>query len=142
MPRPYISTAMPDARVMSVKVPFLSLRYSASAGRGAFGRPGHTVDCTRTMSCQPSPFTSTKAHPDPIVSGRYFFPNAPLSCLKRIPAAAVTSANVIGAGGGGWCAAGVTNSIVPTAVVRTIARSARTEGIIGFGSFAFRRRSV
>ena len=36
-----------------------------------------------------------KAQPDPIVSGKYFFPNAPLLCLKRMPASAVTSANSI-----------------------------------------------
>jgi hypothetical protein len=107
-PNPYISAATPDARVISVKVPFLLLRYSASAERAVFGRPGHVVDCTRTMSCQPSPSTSTNAQPDPIVSGRYFFPNAPFSCLKRIPAAAVTSVNfsVAGAATGG-CAASI-----------------------------------
>src|ERR1039457_2176380 len=31
-----------------------------------------------------------------MVSGRYFFPNAPLLCLKRIPACAVTSVKLIG----------------------------------------------
>src|SRR5713226_10188608 len=31
-----------------------------------------------------------------MVSGRYFFPNAPLLCLKWIPAWAVTSVNSIG----------------------------------------------
>ena len=34
-----------------------------------------------------------KAQPAPIVSGKYFFPKAPLLCLKRMPAAAVTSVN-------------------------------------------------
>src|SRR5208282_24151 len=34
--------------------------------------------------------------PLPIVSGRYFFPNAPVLCLKRMPACAVTSTKSIG----------------------------------------------
>src|SRR6185295_13211550 len=34
-----------------------------------------------------------KAPPAPMVSGRYFFPKAPLLCLKRMPASAVTSVN-------------------------------------------------
>ena len=37
-----------------------------------------------------------KHAPLPIVSGRYFFPNAPLLCLKRIPACEVISLNSIG----------------------------------------------
>ena len=36
-----------------------------------------------------------------MVSGRYFFPNAPLLCLKRIPACAVMSVNSIGPEGRG-----------------------------------------
>lgn len=42
-----------------------------------------------------------KAQPAPIVSGKYFFPKAPLLCLKRIPAWAVTSVNSIGPEGRG-----------------------------------------
>src|SRR2546421_12709053 len=42
-----------------------------------------------------------KAAPAPIVSGRYFLPKAPLLCLKRIPAWAVTSVNSIGPDGRG-----------------------------------------
>src|SRR6476620_7039042 len=42
-----------------------------------------------------------KAQPEPIVSGKYFFPNAPLLCLKRIPACAVTSVNSIAPEGRG-----------------------------------------
>src|SRR5262245_22294402 len=34
-----------------------------------------------------------KATPGPIVSGKNFFPNAPLLCVKRIPAFTVTSTN-------------------------------------------------
>src|ERR1700677_1928222 len=34
--------------------------------------------------------------PLPMVSGRYFSPNAPLLCLKWMPASAVTSVNVMG----------------------------------------------
>src|SRR5580700_1432487 len=37
-----------------------------------------------------------KQTPLPMVSGRYFFPNAPLLCLKWMPAWAVTSMNSIG----------------------------------------------
>src|ERR1043166_9470023 len=64
-----------------------------------------------------------KAQPEPIVSGKYFLPNVPLLCLKRIPACPVTSVNsikpegrgVVGVGEGdgdagvatsGCCAAG------------------------------------
>src|ERR1043166_8084643 len=36
-----------------------------------------------------------KAQPEPMVSGKYFLPNAPLLCLKRIPACPVTSVNSI-----------------------------------------------
>src|SRR5829696_2195769 len=42
-----------------------------------------------------------KAAPAPSVSGRYFLPNAPLLCLKRSPAWAVTSVNSIGPEGRG-----------------------------------------
>src|SRR6185369_3860552 len=48
-----------------------------------------------------------KAQPAPMVSGRYFFPNAPLLCLKRIPACAVTSVNSIGPVGRGAVGVGV-----------------------------------
>src|SRR5580658_240241 len=37
-----------------------------------------------------------KQTPLPMVSGRYFLPNAPLLCLKWMPACAVTSTNSIG----------------------------------------------
>src|SRR5277367_4034469 len=37
-----------------------------------------------------------KQTPLPMVSGRYFFPKAPLLCLKWMPAWAVTSTNSIG----------------------------------------------
>jgi len=37
--------------------------------------------------------------PLPIVSGRYFPPNAPVLCLKWMPACAVTSTNSIGPDG-------------------------------------------
>src|SRR5262245_54987986 len=46
------------------------------------------------MSDQPSPSASKNTPPAPSVSGRYFFPNAPLLCVNVIPAAAVTSVNV------------------------------------------------
>ena len=42
---------------------------------------------------------SPQVAPEPIVSGRYFFPNAPELCLKRMPAAVVASLNVTPAGG-------------------------------------------
>src|SRR3981081_4285667 len=45
------------------------------------------------MSCQPSLSKSRKAQPVPSVSGKYFFPKAPLLCLKCIPACADTSVN-------------------------------------------------
>src|SRR6478672_6616693 len=41
------------------------------------------------------------AQPEPIVSGRYFLPNAPLLCLKRMPACVVTSVNSIAPEGRG-----------------------------------------
>src|SRR5690349_25056490 len=53
------------------------------------------------MSCQPSLSYSRNAPPEPIVSGRYFLPKAPLLCLKRIPASVVTSVNSIGPAGRG-----------------------------------------
>src|SRR5882762_2271077 len=53
------------------------------------------------MSCQPSLSKSRKAHPVPSVSGKYFFPKAPLLCLKCIPACADTSVNSIGPDGRG-----------------------------------------
>src|SRR5262245_35106762 len=48
------------------------------------------------MSCQPSPSASSTTTPDPIVSGRYFLPNAPLLWTKRMPAACVMSVNCTG----------------------------------------------
>src|ERR1044072_4200825 len=42
-----------------------------------------------------------KAQPEPIVAGKYFLPNAPLLCLKRIPACPVTSVNSIAPEGRG-----------------------------------------
>src|SRR5262245_28423402 len=53
------------------------------------------------MSCQPSPSKSRKAAPAPRVSGRNFLPKAPLVCLKRMPAFAVTSTNVTPEAAGG-----------------------------------------
>src|SRR5204863_9769903 len=53
------------------------------------------------MSCQPSLSKSRKAQPLPSVSGKYFFPKAPLLCLKCIPACADTSVNSIGPDGRG-----------------------------------------
>src|SRR6267378_7151386 len=53
------------------------------------------------MSCQPSLSKSRKAQPVPSVSGKYFFPKAPLLCLKCIPACAETSVNSIGPDGRG-----------------------------------------
>src|SRR5262249_6739048 len=50
------------------------------------------------MSSQPSPSASKKAHPEPSVSGRNFFPARPLLCVHLIPAAAVTSVNFTGVG--------------------------------------------
>src|SRR6266550_602484 len=35
------------------------------------------------------------AHPGPMVSGKYFFPNAALLCTKRIPARTVMSRNQV-----------------------------------------------
>ena len=46
------------------------------------------------MSGQPSPSASKNAAPEPIVSGRYFFPARPLLWVKLMPAADVTSVNV------------------------------------------------
>ena len=45
--------------------------------------------------------------PLPIVSGRYFFPKAPLLCLKRMPAVALTSVYSIGPDGRGGVGVGV-----------------------------------
>src|SRR5215210_1423537 len=42
-----------------------------------------------------------KAQPLPSVSGKYFFPKAPLLCLKCMPACADTSVNSIGPDGRG-----------------------------------------
>lgn len=64
-------------------------------------RSGQAVELTIRMSCQPSLSKSRKAQPAPSVSGKYFFPNAPLLCLKCIPDCADTSANSIGPDGRG-----------------------------------------
>src|SRR5258708_29873113 len=53
------------------------------------------------MSGQPSPSRSTKAQPEPRVSGRYFLPARPLLWVKWIPACAVTSVNTGPDAGGG-----------------------------------------
>src|ERR1035437_9557176 len=58
------------------------------------------------MSGQPSPSASKKAHPDPMVSGRYFLPARPLLWTKWMPACAVTSVNTGPAGG---AVAGITS---------------------------------
>src|SRR6185369_7494323 len=58
-----------------------------------------------------------------MVSGRYFFPNAPLLCLKRMPAWAVTSVNWIGPEGRGT-------------VLEAIAGGADTGTIAGGGKLA------
>src|SRR5580765_8307509 len=47
------------------------------------------------MSCHPSPSMSRKRPPAPSVSGRYFFPNAPLLWTNLMPAGIVTSVKVI-----------------------------------------------
>src|SRR6266850_3888963 len=59
------------------------------------------MELTSRMSCQPSLSKSRKAQPVPSVSGKYFFPKAPLLCLKCIPACADTSVNSIGPEGRG-----------------------------------------
>jgi hypothetical protein len=60
-----------------VNVPSWLLWYSAEYD-GAPGRPGQFFELTSSTSCQPSLSASRNATPDPMVSGRYFFPNAPL----------------------------------------------------------------
>ena len=47
------------------------------------------------MSSHPSPSKSRKAAPEPSVSGSHFFPVRPLLCVNVIPAARVTSVNVM-----------------------------------------------
>ena len=65
-----------------------------------------------------------KQTPLPIVSGKYFFPKAPLLCLKRIPACAVTSVNSTAPAGrlvatGGVCVcAGAGSDLVDVTAVR------------------------
>src|SRR5262245_44444328 len=88
-----MSTPSPDAAVMSVNVPLRLLRYNAWRDSDA-GRPGQLLELMNRMSGQPSPSASKNATPEPIVSGKYFFPNAPLLCLKRMPANDVTLVNV------------------------------------------------
>src|SRR5688572_22182946 len=83
----------PDRAVTSEKVPFRLLRYSAWSDAVA-GRPGQFRELINSASCHPSPSASKNAAPDPIVSGRYFLPNAPLLWRNRMPAAEVTSVNV------------------------------------------------
>src|SRR5689334_15472691 len=68
------------------------------------------------MSCQPSLSESRKAQPAPIVSGRYFLPNAPLLCLKRMPASAVTSVNSIAPEGRGGVGLAVGDGVAAVAV--------------------------
>src|SRR4051794_10713642 len=81
---------------MSVKVPLPLLRYKAGKEDGPV-LPGQFVEFTTKMSCQPSPSTSRNAAPEPIVSGRYLRPKAPLLWRKWIPAALVTSEKVTSA---------------------------------------------
>src|SRR5688500_17036659 len=82
----------PDRAVTSEKVPFRLLRYSAWSDAVA-GRPGQFRELINSASCHPAPSASKNAAPDPIVSGRYFRPNAPLLWRKRMPAVDVTSVN-------------------------------------------------
>jgi hypothetical protein len=49
------------------------------------------VEFTKKMSCLSSPSKSRNTTPEPMVSGRYFWPNAPLVWRNEILAAAVTS---------------------------------------------------
>src|SRR5579871_218391 len=71
-----------------------------------------------------------KQTPLPIVSGRYFFPNAPLLCLKWIPACAVTSMNWIGPEGRG--ASGVGETAVALAGTDAVAPVGAAAGDSGF----------
>ena len=56
--------------------------------------PGQLLEFTRKRSCQPSPSASIQTAPLPRVSGRYFSPNAPVVCVKSMPAAPVASLKV------------------------------------------------
>src|ERR1700677_2192921 len=96
--------------------------------------------------------------PLPMVSGRYFSPNAPLLCLKWMPACAVTSVKVMGpegregavGDGSGICtglvvfAEGSTGAVVDfdwqpaIEISRTAMHSARPDGdqsTVGAGAF-------
>src|SRR5688500_11996655 len=68
------------------------------------------------MSCQPSLSKSRKAPPEPIVSGRYFLPAAPLLCLKRMPAWVVTSVYSTGPDGRGGVGLGEGDAIATCSV--------------------------
>ena len=68
---------------MLVNVPLRLLRYSARQRSAAARRPVLAVDSR--MSGQPSPSTSKNAQPEPIVSGRHFFPARPLLCVNLMP---------------------------------------------------------
>src|SRR5688572_20043301 len=96
---PYISTPRPEVVVTSENVPLALFRYSACRARGpdvvlprAESR-GHAFELISRMSSHPSPSASANAPPEPIVSGRYFLPAAPLEWRNLMPAAAVTSVN-------------------------------------------------
>src|SRR5687768_13776637 len=89
-----MDTPRPDGAVISENVPFRLLRYSAWRDVLDAGRPGQFRELISSASCHPSPSASKNAAPEPIVSGKYFRPNAPLLCRKRMPAAEVTSVNV------------------------------------------------
>src|SRR4051812_25513079 len=107
---------------MSVNVPFRLFRYNAEK-EGPPVLPGQSRELISRISCQPSLSTSRKAAPEPTVSGRYFFPNAPLLCRNLIPAAAVASTKCgIGAG---VCAAGVPTARAPAASAAIENRSIR-----------------
>src|SRR5437667_8085469 len=73
------------------------------------------------MSGQPSPSKSRKAQPGPMVSGRYCFPKAPLLCLKRTPAATVTSVKTTG---------GAAVAARPRAVISATKKAARILSVI------------
>src|SRR5688572_16936767 len=89
-----METPRPERAVILVNVPSRLLRYSACSDALDAGRPGQFRELISSASCHPSPSASKNAAPEPIVSGKYFRPNAPLLCRKRMPAAEVTSVNV------------------------------------------------
>src|SRR5277367_3199532 len=78
--------------------------------------------------------------PLPMVSGRYFLPNAPELCLKLMPACEVTSTNSIGPdgrAGAAFCVTGCVGSCVPGCMPGCIPDC--VEGAVagpGFASFA------